>query len=432
MKQTKTPLSQEQRSEIWNTFWLHALAAVGAGLLSAVIVVFGQANGLPRFPTLVLAGVPTFLVWARFVGKIEKYKDSTGIPYPSTYIVLAIASVLMIVGPLVLFVSLLIRLSNVPRLEILREEQDTSPAPTPLPPADTYPTPLPAQMKRYTVALPIVQNSRITREPQPTPPIMKPEPEEKPPVAPIMDDDAFYEQVAGEIESDAMKPGIWARAFAETDGENDRAKALYIRLRVAQLVSERDKELEELARLLKQRVIEEEQAREDAVELKRQQRAAELQKLQEMEAQRAITEEPPRQKDTDQERQRRIADPFGKTDNQEPASDALQSRTEAIHRFREQSAEFPYFPAKVKRPGYFFYWHYQMQLGADELLLVPKDRKQSEILVRPMAADKVEMLSRFWSISHNVIIEFANGTGLEVELNWKRHKILCAWLERGK
>ncbi len=98
-----------------------------------------------------------------------------------------------------------------------RKSPEAPPAPTPLPPADTSPTPLPAQMKRHTVALPIVQNSRITREPQPTPPIMKPDPEPKPSALPFIDDEPFYEEVAKEIESDAMKPGIWARAYLLRD-----------------------------------------------------------------------------------------------------------------------------------------------------------------------------------------------------------------------
>lgn len=145
-----------------------------------------------------------------------------------------------------------------------RKSPEAPPAPTPLPPAKTSPTPLPVPQKQPPLARPIIQHSQIVPSPQPKPPIMKPEPDEKPPAATVMDNEAFYEQVAGEIESDAMKPGIWARAFAETDGENDRAKALYIRLRVAQLVSAREVELEDVSRLMAERAIEEEQAKREA------------------------------------------------------------------------------------------------------------------------------------------------------------------------
>ena len=94
---------------------------------------------------------------------------------------------------------------------------ETSSEPTPRSLPTPAPRPLPVPQKQPVVVQPIVQDSRITREPQPTPPIMKPVPDEKPPAATVMDDDAFYEQVAEEIESDAMKPGIWARAYLLRD-----------------------------------------------------------------------------------------------------------------------------------------------------------------------------------------------------------------------
>lgn len=51
-------------------------------------------------------------------------------------------------------------------------------------------------------------------------------------------DSDFYDQVAEEIESDNLIPGVWTRAFAEADGDENRAKALYIKLRVAALASD--------------------------------------------------------------------------------------------------------------------------------------------------------------------------------------------------
>lgn len=183
-----------------------------------------------------------------------------------------------------------------------RESSDTPLAPTPRLLAKASPTPLPAPQKQPPLARPIVQNNQIVREPQLTPPIMKPVPVETPAAAPpVMDNEAFYEQVAEEIATDTMKPGIWARAFAETDGENDRAKALYIRLRVAQLVNARDVELQEAQRLKAQQALEEKQARDEAAELKRQEQAEVSRKLQEMEAQRAIAEEQAKQEAAEQE-----------------------------------------------------------------------------------------------------------------------------------
>ena len=56
-------------------------------------------------------------------------------------------------------------------------------------------------------------------------------------------EDAFnsqyhYDTVAQELHNANLKGGLWARAIAEASGENDRAKALYIKFRVAQLVEE--------------------------------------------------------------------------------------------------------------------------------------------------------------------------------------------------
>jgi len=50
-----------------------------------------------------------------------------------------------------------------------------------------------------------------------------------------MNDDKFYNQVAEEIQAKKMLPGLWTRAFAEAGGNTEKARALYIKLRVAQL-----------------------------------------------------------------------------------------------------------------------------------------------------------------------------------------------------
>lgn len=46
----------------------------------------------------------------------------------------------------------------------------------------------------------------------------------------------YYEVVAEELNRRFLRHGLWARAVAETGGEGDAARALYIRLRVSELV----------------------------------------------------------------------------------------------------------------------------------------------------------------------------------------------------
>jgi hypothetical protein len=55
---------------------------------------------------------------------------------------------------------------------------------------------------------------------------------------PGMNDEAFYEQVGKEIEANNLQTGLWICAFAEADSDENRAKAIYIKLRVAQLTAE--------------------------------------------------------------------------------------------------------------------------------------------------------------------------------------------------
>ncbi len=50
-----------------------------------------------------------------------------------------------------------------------------------------------------------------------------------------MNDDAFYDEVAKEIEANNLVPSAWTRAFAEADGNENRAKAIYIKHRVVQM-----------------------------------------------------------------------------------------------------------------------------------------------------------------------------------------------------
>jgi hypothetical protein len=50
-----------------------------------------------------------------------------------------------------------------------------------------------------------------------------------------MDDERLYSIVVKELKSNGPIPGLWAKAFAEANGIESQAKALYLRYRVAQL-----------------------------------------------------------------------------------------------------------------------------------------------------------------------------------------------------
>ena len=50
-----------------------------------------------------------------------------------------------------------------------------------------------------------------------------------------MDDEGLYGKVAEELIRHGPNAGLWAMTFAECDGDQTKAKALYLRLRVAQL-----------------------------------------------------------------------------------------------------------------------------------------------------------------------------------------------------
>jgi len=51
-------------------------------------------------------------------------------------------------------------------------------------------------------------------------------------------EDKFYEEVARELQEKKLVAGLWTKAFAEMGGDDAKARALYIKYRVAQLCSE--------------------------------------------------------------------------------------------------------------------------------------------------------------------------------------------------
>lgn len=64
---------------------------------------------------------------------------------------------------------------------------------------------------------------------------MEPPPLQKKENTPAMNDDAFFDEVAKEIQENRLVSGVWARAFAEAAGDENLAKAIYIKLRVGQM-----------------------------------------------------------------------------------------------------------------------------------------------------------------------------------------------------
>ncbi len=58
----------------------------------------------------------------------------------------------------------------------------------------------------------------------------------------------MYEIVAKEIESGLIHDGVWAKAYAQADGDEKKAMAAYIKLRVTQLPEEIKAYLDVLAR----------------------------------------------------------------------------------------------------------------------------------------------------------------------------------------
>lgn len=50
-----------------------------------------------------------------------------------------------------------------------------------------------------------------------------------------MNDERLYAKVAEEVQQRGPNTGLWAKAYAESNGVESQAKALYLRYRVAQL-----------------------------------------------------------------------------------------------------------------------------------------------------------------------------------------------------
>jgi len=51
-----------------------------------------------------------------------------------------------------------------------------------------------------------------------------------------MDDEKYYEIVAQEIRENTIKDALWTKAIAKSMGDENKTKAVYIQLRVEQLI----------------------------------------------------------------------------------------------------------------------------------------------------------------------------------------------------
>jgi hypothetical protein len=51
-------------------------------------------------------------------------------------------------------------------------------------------------------------------------------------------DEAAYAKVIDELQRTGPVPALWAKAFAESNGDEKASKALYLRLRVAQVLKQ--------------------------------------------------------------------------------------------------------------------------------------------------------------------------------------------------
>ena len=50
-----------------------------------------------------------------------------------------------------------------------------------------------------------------------------------------MNEEEIYELISEEIESNNTKKGIWTKAFSESEGDEQKTKALYIKYRFDQI-----------------------------------------------------------------------------------------------------------------------------------------------------------------------------------------------------
>ena len=73
----------------------------------------------------------------------------------------------------------------------------------------------------------------------------------------IETEEALYEQVANEIQAGDIKQGLWLKANVEADGSEQKAKSIYAKLRVSQLIRDYEAQEAEAAREIENQKIKE-------------------------------------------------------------------------------------------------------------------------------------------------------------------------------
>ena len=51
-------------------------------------------------------------------------------------------------------------------------------------------------------------------------------------------DEDYFEMAAKEVQNGQIRPGLWAKAWSEASGDDQKAKALYLKLRVTSMKDE--------------------------------------------------------------------------------------------------------------------------------------------------------------------------------------------------
>jgi hypothetical protein len=78
-------------------------------------------------------------------------------------------------------------------------------------------------------------------------------------VSATANEDALWEQAAKEVDSSDRKLGLWAKCFAGTNGDENKAKAEYLKQRVAELTAETQEDAAKKRELMKQAFLNETQ-----------------------------------------------------------------------------------------------------------------------------------------------------------------------------
>jgi hypothetical protein len=104
-------ISENERKALWRLFWLCAGCAFLANASIMVILFHFEIGGL--WP-MIIAAFPSFLIWSKLAASIEKYKEFTRISYPETYFVLAIGSIIGLLGLLLMLISFWIHIRRIP------------------------------------------------------------------------------------------------------------------------------------------------------------------------------------------------------------------------------------------------------------------------------------------------------------------------------